>query len=393
MGTHIQCANPLSIPTSKDDFNTLPHLGSRIRFKQDMKVIIDLVTKALATKGITYPYCTMHTCINAHGLEHIGGPVHYKALWCWLETQRGISYRDTRMQCWQTWCFPGGGLAFNHLDGAVEVWNGSYPAHYDRNAHRALPNIVSYNTRALRPPPPPPPSPPADSTVFSERTRTQEPLFDRCCRTQIELDDLLRSVRDLALTELSAGRGVQMMLGKAPVTQPQAPPVMMPSRVCSPVEDRRSVTRSLELYSEAHQRYVVAPERAHLNQSSLYHSQENACPVPCRHPSHMLHLDSFTQPNVARSPTSGDNSAGASSQSVFRPKACAPSTHLKLGIDDKVEGQWNGEWLPGKVYDISPNGTITVQWDSEETSTQFPSCKVRRRVNVTSASNTSGVWL
>ena len=209
-------------------------------------------------------------------------------------------------------------------------------------------SAVSHNTRALRPPPPPPPSPPADSTSFSERTRTQEPLFDRCCRTQIELDDFIKSVRDLALTELSAGRGVQIMLGKAPVTQPQAPPVMMPSRVCSPVDDRRSVFRSLEGYSEAHQRYVVAPERAHFNQSSLYHSQENACPVPCRHPSHMLHLDSFTQPNVARSPTSGDNSAGASSQSVFRPKACAPSTHLKLGIVDKVEGQWNGEWLPGE---------------------------------------------
>ena len=305
MGTFIQCAPPRSEPTTKDDFFTLTHLSDKRTFKDQMAVNVNMLICALATKGILYPVCQMPKCTE-HGLEHIGGPVHWKALWHWLGEQREKtpSYQDTRGQCWQTWCFTGGGLAFNHLDGAVEVWNGHYPDRYERDAHRELPNIVSHNTRALqRPPPPPPPPPPP----HSENTRAQELLLDRSCRTLIEFDDFIKSVRDLALVELRAGRGVQMRLGRAPVM--------------------------------------------------------------------------WEGPEIAPPRNSSRESASASSQSVY--------LHTELDIDAEVEGMWNGEWFPGKVYDMCPDGTITVKWQCENSSTKLPSCSVRPRAPVNSQ---SGVW-
>jgi hypothetical protein len=53
------------------------------------------------------------------------------------------------------------------------------------------------------------------------------------------------------------------------------------------------------------------------------------------------------------------DSEGASSQSVFQRQ--------ELNVNDEVEGLWKGEWLPGIVYDICPDGTITVRWQDPVT--------------------------
>ena len=221
----------------------------------------------------------------------------------------------------------------------------------------------SQKTQSLSAPPPPPP--PCQQYAHqhwatAEIDAGRFPLYNRCCHTPEDLDELIKSMREMALAELSAGHDVQIMLGRAPETRQRSPPD----------EANRSVPSALENYSVTNTRYadvylrthnnqsndfqsqestgpvpVVRPpkpvrppprvplaigiddtaassqsilQRTHDNQSSVIQSQENACPVPPRYPTNMLHPE-FAQSNSARWLELGIDNTAASSQS-------APST-------------------------------------------------------------------
>jgi len=268
--TFYLCVQPVSVPSVPGRVDSLPHLGSRTYFKTAMDPVAAELSKALAAKGIVYFYCGFHTCTNQHGLEHIGGPSHWKALWAWLDSQPGMHFDGLKCQCWQAWDIPGGGLAFNHIDGSVGVWSGRRPQfsaalqHPPQSYPRALPHAwgaamppvpaSSSGASIPPPPPPPPPDPPsltpgsmAESVSSGDLAAVQiygSSLLSIHCQNVRELDGILARVRDSAIQELNAGRLVRVSIDR--VTSP-------PTAVAAPTgsstavgDDSHSMTSSGE---------------------------------------------------------------------------------------------------------------------------------------------------
>ena len=52
----------------------------------------------------------MPWCRTGHGMDEVTGPHHWKALWYWLDTMKGVPVDHVRQLAWQTWELPGGGL-------------------------------------------------------------------------------------------------------------------------------------------------------------------------------------------------------------------------------------------------------------------------------------------
>eukprot|EP00448_Togula_jolla_P034254 CAMPEP_0170631576 /NCGR_PEP_ID=MMETSP0224-20130122/34731_1 /TAXON_ID=285029 /ORGANISM="Togula jolla, Strain CCCM 725" /LENGTH=157 /DNA_ID=CAMNT_0010959957 /DNA_START=98 /DNA_END=568 /DNA_ORIENTATION=+ len=88
-----------------------------------MNDVVMLFYTALESHSIVAACCDK--CPNQHTFVHVVGPKHYRHLWSVVENYDHMPYEQAREHFWQEWLFRGGGMRFNHLDGAVEVWRGA----------------------------------------------------------------------------------------------------------------------------------------------------------------------------------------------------------------------------------------------------------------------------
>ena len=124
-----QVENPVSVPTS-EEIGSLAHLhGGVFAWKASMETVVLRFWDACYSFNGMILRCGI--CPNEHGFEHCTSKKHFDFIWHQFlfskleECQKGKrSYHLHRSDScfWQQVLVKGGGLRFNHVDGAVEIF-------------------------------------------------------------------------------------------------------------------------------------------------------------------------------------------------------------------------------------------------------------------------------
>lgn len=109
---------------------SMPHLQGKTPWKDAMAEISQKFFKAMVAKYNFY-HLTCLLCPNNHAFEHLTAEKHFRQVWDRVDKLgQGTEYHEVRLYFWQELCLPdGGGIRFNHLDGAVEIWGRDWKGH------------------------------------------------------------------------------------------------------------------------------------------------------------------------------------------------------------------------------------------------------------------------